>query len=178
MGYGGLDVGRGRVDAFVQIELERERSLALRAFRGHDFEPIDLHELPLEGRGDGVRHDFGAGARIRGLHLNDRIVNRGEVVHRQSQEAHDAEENDRDRKHRGHDGAANERFGEVHGFPASPPASLGSSTFTLPPGMMPMWPMVTTRSPALRPLSITTRSSCRCPSVTGRSSAVESSFTT
>ena len=38
--------------------------------------------------------------------------------------------------------------------------------------------VTTTRSPALSPLPTTMRSPCRCPSVTGRSSAVQSSLTT
>ena len=54
----------------------------------------------------------------------------------------------------------------------------GSSMWTLPPGITASCPLTTTRSPGLSPSSTTTSSSCRCPSFTGRSSAVESSLTT
>ena len=63
---------------------------------------------------------------------------------------------------------------------AGPAGSAGplASMRTFPPGVTPIWPFVTTRSPGLTPAATMTRSPCRWPSVTGRSSAVPSSLTT
>src|SRR5882724_5023673 len=57
-------------------------------------------------------------------------------------------------------------------------AFRGCSIKTLPPGVTPSCPLVTTRSPACTPVSTTTRSPCRWPNDTARCSAVESCLTT
>ena len=69
---------------------------------------------------------------------------------------------------------ASERPAGSAGF-AGPPVL---STRTFPPGMTPIWPLVTTCSPAFTPAETMMRSPWRCPSVTGRRSAVPSSLTT
>ena len=52
----------------------------LRALRGDQLQPVDLHELPLERRGDVVRHRLGARARIGRVHLDDGVVHGRQVV--------------------------------------------------------------------------------------------------
>src|SRR5204862_5006753 len=150
------------------------------------LEPVDLHELPLERRRDIVRDGLGRGARVVRVHLDDRVVHRGQVVDRQRAVGDHAENDHRDGQDRGHDRTANEGLGEVHGLPPAllPAAGVAGAagaalaSRTLPPGVTPSWPLTTTFSPGLTPSSMTTRSPCAWPVLTSLSSAVESSFTT
>src|SRR2546423_769776 len=50
------------------------------------------------------------------LRLDDRVVNGGQVIDGKVFVGEDAEQDRADREERGHDGAPNERFGEVHGL--------------------------------------------------------------
>ena len=106
----GLHIRRGRVDALVQRELQREAHVALRALRGHQFEPVDLHELPFERRGDVVGDGVGARSGIIRLHRNHRVVHHRQIVDREAQITQHAENDDGNRQDRGHDRAANEWF--------------------------------------------------------------------
>src|SRR6185436_5878797 len=122
-----------------------------------------------------------AGAGVVGLHLDDRVVHGGQVVHRQLPVAEDAEEDHRGGEDRRHDRSADERLGQVHGFGAAPGSAGFSgppelSTRTFPPGVTPIWPLVITCSPAFTPDETMTRSPWRCPSVTVRRSAVPSAL--
>ena len=150
---GCLHVGGGRVDALVQRELQREAHVALRALRGHQLQSVDLHELPLERRGDIVGDGVRARARIICLHGNDRIVHHRQIVHRKAQITEHAENDHGDGQDRRHDRPANEWFGKIHDCPAAGAgAAAPVTTRTLPPGITPSWPLMTTRSPALQPL--------------------------
>ena len=116
----GLDVGRRGVDVLVQGELEGQAHVPLGALRRDDLEAGDLHELALERRRDVVGHRVRAGAGVVGLHLDDRVVHGGQVVHRQLPVAEDAEQHHRGGEDRRHDRPADERLGQVHGFGAAP----------------------------------------------------------
>jgi hypothetical protein len=105
-----LHIRRGGVNALVQRELQREAHVALCALRGHQFEPVDLHELPLERSGDVVGDGVRACSGIIRLHGNHRVVHHRQIVDRKAQITQHAENNDRNRQDRGHDRAANEWF--------------------------------------------------------------------
>src|SRR5207249_8928843 len=126
--------------------------------------------LSLERRGDVVRDRLGARARVIGLHLDDGIVHRRQVVHREPAVAEDPEQDHGDGQDRSHDRTADERLGEVHDSPRAPAgagpvfvvfagtmaagpalAVAPGSTRTCPPGVTPSCPLTTTRSPRLTP---------------------------
>ena len=69
LGDGGLHIGGGGIDAFAQIELQREAGVALAAVAGDQFQTGNLHELALERRGDVVGHRLGRGTGIGDVHL-------------------------------------------------------------------------------------------------------------
>ena len=90
------------------------------------------------------------------LHLDDRIVHRRQVVHRQLQVASTPNRITETVSTAVMTGSADERFGEVHDRPpaarlSARPPGRGSTMRTLPPGVTPIWPSTTTRSPAARP---------------------------
>src|SRR5215831_7573120 len=182
-------VGGCSVEALAQIELKREAGVALAAFAGHQLQPVDLHELPLERGSDVARHRLGAGAGIVDVYLNDRIVDRRQIVDRKLGVAKHSKQHRGQGQDRGHHGAPDEWLRKTHrlasrsfAFPAllsgEPFGPAGCSIRTFPPGVTAICPAVITRSPSFSPWVIATSSPCRCPTVTGRISAVESSFTT
>ena len=109
----------------------------------HQLQSVDLHELPLERRGDIIGHGLGTRARIIGLDLDNRVVNRRQIVYRQTKVTENAEQNRRQSQDRRHDRSANEWFREIHdlspGFAGvgSLSAVLGCVMFTFPPGVTP-----------------------------------------
>ena len=136
--------------------MERETRVPLGALRGHELQSVDLHELPLERRGDVVGHRVRAGPRVVRLNLDHGVVHRRQVVHGELQIAEHPEEDHGDCQDRGHDRPADERLGEVHDLPpgfaaGEVSAARGSSTRTFPPGVTASWPSMTNRSPALSP---------------------------
>ena len=114
----GLHVGGRGIDALAQGELQGHVRVALGTLRGDELQSVDLHELALERRGDVVGDGLRAGAGIIRLHLNDGIIDGGQVVYRQTKVTENAEKNHRQGQHRGHDRAANKRFGKIHNLPA------------------------------------------------------------
>ena len=74
--------GRG-IDILVQSKLQSKAGLSLSALRGHHLQAIDLHELALERRGDVVGNRVRTRARVTDLHLDDGIVHRRQIVHRE-----------------------------------------------------------------------------------------------
>jgi hypothetical protein len=107
---GGLDVGGGGVEAFIENKLQNKVRVSLAAVRSDQLKAGNLHELALERRGDIVRHRFGRGAGVAHLHLNDGIVDSGQVIHRKTAVGEHAKENGGDRQHGGHDRPAYEWF--------------------------------------------------------------------
>jgi hypothetical protein len=85
--------------------------MALRALRGNEFKAVDLHELPLERRGDVVGYRVRARAGIIRLHGNHRIVHDGQIVDRETQVSEDAEDDYGHRQNGGHDRLAYEWLG-------------------------------------------------------------------
>src|SRR5437667_12590848 len=70
-------------DTFAENELERERRVPLRACARDDVEPWNLQELFLERRGDVVRHGRRIRARIGAGDLDNRVIDRGQIVDRE-----------------------------------------------------------------------------------------------
>ena len=103
-----LHVGRSRVEALGEIELQDEAGVSLAVVGGHQLEAGNLHELALERRGHVVGHRLGRGARIVHLHLDHRIIDRRQIVHRQLKIGQHSEQNDRDRQHDRHHRTTNE----------------------------------------------------------------------
>src|SRR5205823_4184838 len=127
---------------------------------------------------------LGAAARQARVHRDDRVVDVGQVAHRQQAVADDAEQQDPDHHQRGRDRTADEDLGEVHCRvppplappPAAPPPASRTSTFA--PGPIRNCPSVTTVSPGLRPLAITASTSSERSTWTGRELVVESRLST
>src|SRR5262249_25830876 len=167
LGDGRLHIGRGGVEGLAEGELQRQLGVSLRALAGDQLQPVDLHELPLQRGGHVGGHRLGAGSGIVDVDLDHRVVDGRQVVDRKLEVAEDAEEDRGEGEDRGHHRPADERLGKGHGW-----------LRTGPPGVTASWPAGATRSPPFRPCATPTRSPWRRPTVTGRSSAVESSFTT
>src|SRR4030042_1762797 len=114
--------------------------------------------LVLENVGGEGRSAGGVpGARVARLHLDDRVVHGGQVVHRELQVGKGAEQDHRGGQHRGGHRSPYKRFGEVHEAPpvvlagGSAASEEGSAKRTSPPGVAAIWPVTTTRSPTSRP---------------------------
>ena len=165
---GRLHVLGGSIDAPIERELDRDGRESQRARGRHRVDAGDRQELLLHRRGDRRGHRLRTGAGQRGLDLDGREVDVGQVAHRQQPEAHDAEEEDRRHQQRGEDRTADEEVGAHAGF----------LTSTFAPGTSRSCPSVTTRSPGLSPLPITISLASRRATSTGRDSTVESALTT
>ena len=113
---GGLHVGRGVGQGLAEVELERERRVALRRAARDERQARDLEELFFQRRGDVVGHRLRAGARVGTRDVDDRVIDRREVVHRQQLVRQDAERDDRQRQQHGHHRPADERLGEAAAF--------------------------------------------------------------
>src|SRR6202030_3537595 len=74
---GGLHFLLGNINVEIEIELKGDYGTAEGARRGHLVQAGNLAELALERGGDRRSHDVRAGARIKGLDLNRRIVDLG-----------------------------------------------------------------------------------------------------
>jgi len=170
-GDGRLNISRGRVQTLGKIELQHEVGVALRIVRGHQLEAGNLHELALQRRGDVVRHSLWRRAGIVHLHLDHRVIHRGQVAYRQLKVGYQSEQNDGDAERNRHDRTANEEFREIHDCAPAVPLVLefafeagceagcaadAAATRTLPPGRTNSWPVSTTCSLAAMPLVITT----------------------
>ena len=82
--------------------------------RSHQLQAGNLHELPFQRRGHVVGHRLRRCARIIYLHLDDGIIDRRQIAHRQAEISEHAEQNDRDRQRNRHHRTANEELGEIH----------------------------------------------------------------
>ncbi len=159
-----LHILGGRVDTAVEVELQRDIRVALRA-RGADRRDTgNGRELLLERRRHRGGHRLGAGARQRRGHLDRREVDVGQIAHRQQAEAHDAEEQDRAHQERREDRAPDEELC-VHD-------AFGGRASMRAPGTSRSWPSVTTRSAGFRPFSTIVSAPSRTPGVTRRDSTV------
>ena len=103
--------------------------MTLTAVRGHDLEARDLHELTLERRRDAVRHRLWRRAGVAHADLDNRVVDRGQIVHRQVEVGEHAEEDDGGGQHDRHHRTTNEGFGEAHGCSAGCDGLLATRTF-------------------------------------------------
>src|SRR5918996_9350 len=136
--------------------MESESHNALSTLRRYDLEPVDLHELALEWRGNVVGNRVRACARITNHHLDNGIVDRRKIVNRELEITQHAEEDHRQSEDCRHHRPPDEWFGEIHDFDPFPAVaglfvSRGCSTSTLPPGVTPSCPLVTICSPAATP---------------------------
>src|SRR4029434_2363651 len=162
-----LHVRGSRVDTLVESKLQGHARVSLAAFGSDQLQPVDLHELPLQRRGDSVGYRIRTGTGIAHLHLDDGIVHRRQIVYRQPQITEYAEQHARDGQDRRHHRPAYEELGEIHDLVSALVGAgvfstlVGSAMRTLPPGVTPSWPVITTRSPELMPLLTTTRSPWR-----------------
>src|SRR6266446_1262348 len=88
----GLHVARCRIDAFAEIKLDGYAGVALRTCACNQTDPRNLRELFLKRRRDRVRHCHRISARIRCGHGNDRVIDRGQVIHCELIVTEDAED--------------------------------------------------------------------------------------
>ena len=108
---GRLHVGRRGIDALAQVKLQGESRAALRALRGHQREPGNLHELAFERSGHVAGHGRRARARVVHAHGDHREIDRRQIVHRQALKTDDAEDDDAQREHHRHDRTFDEGIG-------------------------------------------------------------------
>ena len=108
-----LHIGRGVGDAFAQIELQRELRVRLRALARDDVEPGNLEKLFFERRRDVVRHRRRIRAGIGASDVDDRIIDRGQIVDGKFSVCRNARDDDRKREQNRHDRPANERTGKT-----------------------------------------------------------------
>ena len=106
-----MHIGRGIGDAFAENELQRQRRVALRAGAGDDVEAGDLQKLFLKRRGDVVCHRRRVRPGIRAGNLNDRIIDRGQIVHCELSVSRKTSDNDGQRQQYCHHRPANKRPG-------------------------------------------------------------------
>ena len=104
----------GDVEAQIEAELQGDDRGAGRARRRHLVQARHLAELPLQRRGDRRRHHFRAGAGIKGLHLDRRIIDLRQRRQRQERVGDDAGQHDRRHQQRRADRPQNKWFGDVH----------------------------------------------------------------
>ena len=110
----------GDIEAEIEIELQRNDRGAGGARRGHLVQPRHLPELSFERRRHRGRHHFRAGAGIKRLHLDGRIIHLGQSRQRQESVGDEARQQDRRHQERRTDRPQNEGFRDVHRT-ASPP---------------------------------------------------------
>ncbi len=91
----------GHVEREVEVELQRDHRRAAGRDRRHAVQVGHLAELPLQRRGDGLRHHLRAAARIGGLHLDGRVIDLGQGRQRQEVERHQSRQQDGRHQQRG-----------------------------------------------------------------------------
>ena len=109
-----LHILRGRVDVAVERELQRDRRDPLAAGRRHLIDAGDGRELLLERRRHGGRHRLGARAGERGAHRDRRVVDGGQVAHRELLVRDEAEQKDAGHDEGRHDRTPDEERGDAH----------------------------------------------------------------
>ncbi len=82
-------------DTFAENKLECERRISLRALARDNVEPWNLQELFLQRRGDVVRHGGRIRAGVRTRDLDNRIIDRRQIVDRELAVSGDAGDDDR-----------------------------------------------------------------------------------
>ena len=125
-----LDIGRGRVDVAVEVELDGDGGRAERARRRHLRDAGDLRELRLERLGDRGGHGVGTGAGELGGNLNGGEIDLRQRRDRQSRISDDADEQDADHQQRGGDGMPNERLGDAARHVRAPSRARSARTRT------------------------------------------------
>ena len=106
---GCLDFLFGDVNVQVQLELKRNDGAAKGTGGGHLVQTRDLAELALERRGHRGGHDLRAGAGIKGLHLNRRVIDLRQGGDGQLPEGDPPNEKDADHQQGGGDRPQNKR---------------------------------------------------------------------
>src|SRR3990172_443351 len=175
--YHGLHVLGSGIDIPAQIELKSNLRIAERVCGSHGIEPGNRRELPLQRGRNGGCHRFGTCTGKGCCNECRGEVHVRQVAYRQAHISRDTEKEYCQHHERCHDWPAYKNLGYIHQRVAfSPPAPSFISTFA--PGVSWSWPSVTTRSPGSRPFPITDSLPMVLLTMTGRSSAVPSGFTT
>ena len=121
----GLHIARRAIDVAAEVELNGNRCAAESACGGHLRHTCNMTELPLQGSGDGRRHNVGAGSRQACTDGNSRKVDFRQGRYRQHLKRNRPGKGNRHREQRRGHRPANKGFGDVHAGPASsaPPVS-------------------------------------------------------
>ena len=115
----GLHVARRAIDVAGQIELERDLAAAQGTRRGHLRYVRDVSELPLQGGGDGGRHDGRAGAGQVGVHVDGGEIDLGQRRYGEHHESDGARDGHGDGEQRGAHRPFDECPGEGHEWRSS-----------------------------------------------------------
>ena len=157
------DVLGADVDAVVQLKLDGDDADLLAGFAAEDLDARDIVDFLLERFGDIGLDECGIGPGIHGGDGDNRRIDVGKLADGQPGKGDDSDESQGQVEHQGGDGPPDAEFRKIHGE-----AGWGNS---LRPGERRRLPERATRSPALRPLRISTRPGIRRPVCTGTSSA-------
>ena len=161
------DVLGSDIDVAVEFEFHGNAADLLSGFTSEDFNSRDIINFLFQGFGDIGFDEFGVGAWVDGDDGDDGGIDVGEFADGKAGESHNADDGDGQIRHgRGH-GAPDAKLWKIHG------AGVVSGS-SLRPGERRRLPERATRSPARRPLRISTRPGMRRPVSMGTSSATPS----
>ena len=113
---GGLHFLLRHIEGNLEAELQRDDRCAGRTDRTHLVEVRHLAELHLQRRGDRRCHDVRAGAGIKGLNLDGRVIDFGQRCDRQEAEGEQAGQHDCDHEQRGRHWPQDEGSRRAHRF--------------------------------------------------------------